>query len=215
MNPKRIFPKVFAWMFFGLLVSFVTSCFVLTQQNLLLSLYKTGAVWFVLAIELVLVSFFSMRLSKMSTITAKILFFLYSLSTGITLSSILFPYQLSSIVLCFAITSLIFGIFAFLGFYTKVDLTKIGTFCYMALFGILVVTIVNLFLENELLDILLSVVLILVIIVIVAFDIQKIKALESTIMDEEKAAILGAFELYLDFINIFIRIVHLFAKNKD
>ena len=85
----------------------------------------------------------------------------------------------------------------------------------MALFGIILATLVNLFLGNHMFDIVLNVIGILVIVGILAYDTQKIKQLEYTMVDEEKAAIIGAFQLYLDFINIFLRLLSLFAKSKD
>lgn len=215
MNTKTFFSKVFLWMFLGLLVSFAVGAFVSTQENILYNLYKNNIVWFLFIIELLIAVILSAGISKMSSMVAKILFFVYSFTTGLTLSSIFVVYELSSIVLVFAETALIFGVFSFIGTYTKIDLTKIGTFCYMALFGIILATLVNLFLGNHMFDIVLNVIGILVIVGILAYDTQKIKQLEYTMVDEEKAAIIGAFQLYLDFINIFLRLLSLFAKSKD
>lgn len=215
MNTKTIFSKVYMWMFLGLMVSFLVGAFVSTQENILYNLYKNNIIWPLLIVELLIAIVLSAGISKMSAVVAKILFFVYSVTTGLTLSSVFVVYELSSVVLVFAETALIFGLFAFLGSYTKIDLTKIGTFCYMALFGIIVATLINLFVGNQTFDIILNGLGILIIVGIVAYDTQKIKHLQYSMIDEDKIAILGAFQLYLDFINIFLRLIQLYGKSKD
>lgn len=215
MDTRNIFSKVFMWMFIGLLVSFGTGLFVATQEAMIMNLYANGIIYFIWIAELILVIALSLGINKFSPFVAKILFLLYALATGFSLSSVFIVYKLSSIILVFAETSLIFGVFALIGAYTKIDLTKIGTICYMGLFGIIVATIINLFVGNSTADILLQSLGILVFIGITAYDMQKIKLLTANMENKENAAIIGALELYLDFINIFLKLIQLFGKESD
>lgn len=215
MEGRNIFPKVFMWMFIGLLISFGTGLFVSTQEAMIMNLYAKDIIYFVWIAELILVIVLSCGINKFNSMIAKTLFLLYALATGFSLSSVFIVYQLSSIVLVFAETALIFGVFALIGAYTKVDLSKIGTICYMGLFGIIIATLVNFFIGNGTADIMIHSIGILIFVGITAYDMQKIKLLTVNIENEDKAAIIGALELYLDFINIFLKLIQLFGKERD
>ena len=115
----------------------------------------------------------------------------------------------------FLVSAIIFGIMAFIGYTTKVDLSRVGFYLLMALLGVILVSIINIFLGNGTLEIIICIICLLLFIGITAYDVQKIRALESTGLPEDNLAIYGALELYLDFINIFLQILELFAKNKD
>ena len=165
-------------------------------------------------IELVLVIVLSARLHKMSSITAKICFVLYSFVTGLTFSTIFIYYQLSSIIYVFGITSLLFGIFALLGHFTKMDLSKISTFLLMGLFGIIICYIINYFLGSTQFDLIITIISIVLFLGYTAYDIQKVKRLTNT-LPEDNLAIYGALQLYLDFINLFLDLIKLFGKRND
>lgn len=214
MNNK-IFSKVFMWMFIGLLLSFGTAYYVYANPNMLYNVFSTKLYYIIIIIEFVLVVFLSARIQKMNPLTAKISFALYSITTGLTLSLIFVMFKITSIVYVFLITSLIFLIFALLGYFTKIDLSKYSTIFMMALVGMIIAAIINMFLGNTMLDIILNWVGVIVFVGLIAYDIQKIKRYAIAIEDEDKAAIMGALDLYLDFINIFLRLLSLFGKSRD
>lgn len=212
---NSIFPKVFMWMFVGLLVSFGTGYFVYNNPNMLYNIFSTSLYYIIIIAELLIVIFLSARIQKMNPLTAKLSFLLYSIVTGLTLSIIFVAFEITSIIYVFIITAFVFLLFALLGYFTKIDLSKYSTLLFMALIGLIITTIVNIFLNNTLLDIILNWVGIIIFVGLIAYDIQKIKRYELIIDDQDKAAILGALDLYLDFINIFLRLLSLFGKSKD
>ena len=150
----------------------------------------------------------------MQPTTAKISYLLYTFFSGLTFSSIFITYKLESIILVFAITSVLFLIFAVIGYFTKIDLSKIGTFLLMILIGVIICTIVNIFLQNSTFDLILSIICIVAFLGFVAYDVQKIKHLNGFML-EDNLAVMGAFELYLDFINIFIDLLRIFGNSDD
>ena len=212
---KKSYPKVFMWMFIGLLVTFLTGFFVSTNENMLMSIFSGGAYFILVLLELGVVIFLSARIHKMSSATAKICFIIYSFLTGLTLSSIFVVYKLESIMLIFLVAAFLFGVFAIIGYKTKLDLTRFGTILLMMLLGIILCTVINIFLGNETFDIIICIISIIVFLGFVAFDIQKIKRLENSMIDRENLAIIGALELYLDFINIFLDLLRLFGDSRD
>lgn len=207
-----ILKKVFGWMFIGLLVTFVTGYVVSINPNMFYSMINS---YFLLAIiEIVLVIILSARIAKMNPLTARIMFMLYSFVSGLTFSSIFVVYQIPSIMIVFLITSLIFGILSFIGYTTNVDLTKIGTYLFVGLIAIIIASIINIFVGNGTFEIIVCSISILIFLGFTAYDIQKIKALENVI-DDDNLAIYGALQLYLDFINIFIDLLRLFGGSRD
>lgn len=171
---KKLYPKVFMWMFIGLLVTFLTGFFVSTNENMLMSIFSGGAYFILVLLELGVVIFLSARIHKMSSATAKICFIIYSFLTGLTLSSIFVVYKLESIMLIFLVASFLFGVFAIIGYKTKIDLTRFGTVLLMMLLGIILCTVINIFLGNETFDIIICIISIVVFLGYVAYDIQKI-----------------------------------------
>jgi len=214
LENNKIFSKVFMWMFIGLLITFGTGYFVSLNVDMLFSIFSKYYGILIIA-ELLVVIFLSAMINKMQPITAKIMFCLYSFLTGLTFSSVFVVYQMTSIIYVFGITSLIFLVFSLIGYFTKIDLTKFGTYLLMALFGIIICGIVNMFVGSEIFDLTIIIVSLIVFICYVAYDIQVIKRKLYMINDEEKFAIIGALELYLDFINIFLKLIQLFGKQND
>ncbi len=210
----KTYSKIFLWMFIGLLVTFITGIYVSTNENILTFLFQNNGFIIVLIAELITVIFLTARIKKMSPTTARISFLLYSFLTGLTFSSIFLIYELGSIILIFLVASLLFGIFALIGNYTSIDLTKIGTYLLMMLFGIIICTLINIFLNNSTFDIIITIISLIIFLGYVAYDIQKIKLLEDEI-EEDNLAIYGALQLYLDFINILLDLLNLFGKNRD
>jgi len=213
MEEKKLFPSVFGWMFVGLLVTFITGFYVSNNINMIYNIANN--MWLIIIVELALVLILSAFSHKLNYLTSIILFNLYAFVTGLTFSSIFIVYQMSSIISIFLISAFIFGLFALLGYKTKLDLTKFSTILYMILLGCIIVTIVNLFLHNTLIDIILSWIILIVFFGITAYDIQKIKVISYQIQDPKRVTIICALDLYLDFINIFLRLLSLFGKSND
>lgn len=212
---NKLFSKVFAWMFIGLIITFATGFYVAMHPNMLYNIFSTGLHFGLLILEIVLVVWLSARSHKMKFSTASIVYVIYSVVTGLTFSSFFVIYELGSIMFIFALTALLFGIFALLGYTTNTDLTKFSTIFLMGLIGIILATIINIFLNNSMLEIIISWVSIILFLGITAHDIQKIKSLSNVITDENAIAIIGALDLYLDFINIFIDLIRIFGKTRD
>lgn len=214
LESNKIFSKVFLWMFIGLAITFGVGYYVSLNANMLYNVFKTYY-WFLIIAELVVVIFLSARIRKMNPLTAKILFCAYSFLTGLTFSSIFVVYKITSIVYVFGITSLIFLIFALIGYFTKLDLTKIGTYLFMILLGVIICSIINMFVASNSFDLVITIICLIVFIVYIAYDIQIIKRNLYLIPEEDNLAIYGALQLYLDFINIFLRLLQLFGRNND
>ena len=211
----KVFSKVFMWLFIGLALTFGVSYTVSTNEAMVYNLFGDGKYLFVWIAELLVVIVLSLRIRKMSSMTATILYLLYSGLTGLTLSSIFIIYAITSIIWVFAITAGLLLIFGLVGYFTNLDLTKIGTFLIMGLLGVLLAYLVNVFIGSESLDMGLSVISIIIFLGFIAYDMQVIKRNIYTIEDENNRAIYGAFQLYLDFINIFLDLLKLFGNSRD
>ncbi len=211
---NKIYTKVFLWMFIGLLVTFLTGAYTSTNIDALEVIFSQGLYWVFAVAEIVLAIILSARIHKMQPTTAKILYLLYTFLTGLTLSSIFIVYKLQSIMLVFLVSSILFLVFALIGHFTKIDLSKIGIYLIMILFGIILCSIINIFLGNETFDIIISCISVVVFLGYIAYDIQKIKRIDG-MLPEDNLAVIGAFELYLDFINLFLDLLRLFGKSDD
>lgn len=212
---SKVFSKIFGWMFIGLLVTFGMALYVSTQENMLYNIFQTGSYWFIILIELALVYILSAKAPKMNFFTAAAMFIIYSLVSGLTFSIIFVMFEIDSIILIFGITALIFALFALIGATTNIDLSKISTILFMGLIGLIVATLINLILQNAFFDIVLNWIGIIIFVVFIAYDIQKIKRMIPYIQNQDSIAIVGALQLYLDFVNIFIRLLSLFGKSRD
>lgn len=214
MNNK-IMSKTFLWMFIGLLITFCTGFGVYHNETMIVNIFKNSTYIILAIIELALVVFLSARIHKISKNTARIFFVLYSFVSGLTFSSIFIVYELTSILYIFLIAAFIFLVFGCIGYFTKIDLTKLGTFLMMALFAIIICFLINLFVGSTNFDLILSSVCILIFVGFTAYDVQKIKKLANSDIDEDNLAIIGALNLYLDYINIFLELLNLFGKSRD
>ena len=214
LQDNKIFSKIFFWMFIGLAITFGIGYYVSLNENMLYNVFYKYYIFLIIA-ELVVVIWLSARIRKMNPTTAKLLFCAYSFLTGLTFSSIFVVYKMTSIGMVFGISALIFLVFALIGYYTKLDLTKIGTYLFMALFGIIICSIINIFVGSETFDLTLTVICLIIFIIYVAYDIHIIKRNLYTFSEEDNLAIFGALQLYLDFINIFLRLLQLFGRSRD
>ena len=212
----NLISKTFLWMCFGLLVTFITGYFVAHNEVMLEDIYGGLGYWVFVIVELVLVIVLSARIMKMKPTTAKVCFLLYSFVSGLTFASIFVYYAIDSIMLIFLISAIIFAIMALIGYVTKVDLTKMGTYLFFALIAVLIVALINIFLNNSMIAMIVSIVCVLIFIGVTAYDVQKIKMLENSGLPKENLAVYGALDLYLDFINLFIHLLSLFGRsNRD
>ncbi len=201
-STTSIVNQAFTWMCGGLLLTALSSFVVASNEALISLIFGNDLVFFGLIIaELALVFFLSLRVQKLSFGTALAAFLGYSLLNGATLAAIFFLYTLSSIASCFLVAGLLFAAMALYGYTTKRDLTTIGSLALMALFGVIIASLVNLFLHSDTLGYVLSYLVIAIFIGLTAYDTQKIKRLAES-GARGSVGILGALALYLDFINI-------------
>ena len=214
MENNKLFTKIYGWMFIGLLISAITGYMVSTNGNMLYNIYNTGMYWIIALVEIGVCIWLSAGIRKMQITTAKILFCLYSFLTGLSFSVIFIAYRIDSIVAIFALTALIFAIMTLIGKYTNKELTKISTILFTGLLVIIIASLINMIIGSEIFDLGITILGIIIFMAYIAYDVQKIKYIAQT-LEEDKAAIICAFELYLDFINVFIKLLRLFGKNKD
>ena len=211
---NNLYSKMFMWMFVGLLITFLVGYYVSTNENMIYNIFATKFYWVIYIAEIVTVIVLSARILKMSKNGAIFGFLLYSFLSGLTFSSIFLTFKMSSIIFIFLITALVFLIFALIGYFTIINLTKLGTILFMGLIGILIASIINIFVQSQTFDLILVIIGIIVFIGYIAYDINKVKRLEGQI-DEDKLSIIGALELYLDFINLYNKLLQQFNKNKN
>lgn len=212
---RDFFSKVFIWMFIGLACTFCTGSLVASNAKMLESIFSSGMMTIIVIAELALVLILGARLHKMSPSTAKILFIVYSILTGLTFSIFFVAYELSSIIAVFLLTAVIFLVLALIGFFTKIDISKIGTILFVSLIVLIILGIVNMFVLSEALDMGLCIFGLIIFMGYVCYDINKLKRIYLSSGYNENVAIYGALELYLDFINIFIKLLRLMGKSKD
>lgn len=213
-DSKSFISKTFLWMFLGLLVTGIISVFTY-NSGLLENIIYSNMFAVIAIIEIVVVLVFSLLFRKLSATAVSILYFIYAILNGFGLSVIFATFQLESVYLLFFVSALVFGIFAFIGYKTKVDLTKFGNISLALLLAVIIISIINLFLENTLLDIILSWFILILFFGITAYDMQRIKHWSQIPrIRTDKRHIYAAMEIYLDFINIFIRLLSIFGKRK-
>lgn len=212
----KLMSKTFLWMCVGLLVTFLTGFFVAHNEVMIVNIFKNSTYLILCVVELILVIVLSAKVRTMSKNVARIFFILYSFVTGLTFSSIFVIYELTSILYVFLLASVVFLVFGIIGYYTKLDLTKIGTYLMMALFAVIICFLINLFVDNNSFDLVISIISILVFIGFTAYDVQKIKRLsEEDLIPEDNLSIIGALNLYLDYINIFLDLLRIFGNSRD
>ena len=212
--------KVFNWMAVGLGITGITAYF--TASTGLARVIIGSPLFLIIAIgTLGLVFFLSARIDKIQAGTASTLFIIYSLLNGLFFSTIFLRYTGSSIAGTFLITAGMFGGMAVYGLITKRDLSGWGSFLFMGLIGIIIASIVNIFLKSPGMYWVISMIGVLVFTGLTAYDVQKIKRMgEDGIMQQgneaiTKGSIMGALALYLDFINLFLMLLRFFGGSRD
>lgn len=214
---SRVMRSVYARMFLGLLVTAFTSLFIAGNQTLVTAIFGSKFLFFGLMIaELGVVIVLSSMINKLSSATAALLFYLYAILNGVVLTSILFVYSPAAIFKTFLITAGTFGAMSIYGYTTKQDLSKIGSYLVMALIGLIVCSIVNIFLQSTGFDWAISLLGVAIFVGLTAWDTQKIKAMAMATDEENlgKLATMGALSLYLDFINLFLYLLRFFGRDR-
>lgn len=210
----ELYPKMFTWLFIGLLITFATGYALSMNVNMMLNILAFGVLPIAIA-EIVIAIILAARIQKMNPLTTKILYIGYCILTGLTFSSIFVYFEMASLISIFIITAIIFALLALYGYTTKRDLTKLGTIIFIGLIGILIGSLLNMFIfKSAMMDTGIAIIGVLIFVGYIAYDVNKIKYMVAYV-GEEKAAVYGAFQLYLDFINLFIRLLQLFGKRND
>ncbi|MBR6368537.1 MAG: Bax inhibitor-1/YccA family protein [Bacteroidaceae bacterium] len=213
--------NMYAWMAIALTITGFTAFAVANSYSLIYAIATNSILFYGLIFaELGLVYFLSSRIFRMSFATAGLLFAVYSIVNGVTLSLIFLIYELGSIVSTFFITAGTFGAMAVVGSFLKKDLSFIGRFALMALIGLIIAGVVNIFMRSEGFSFIIAIIGVLVFTALTAYDAQKMKNLiaengyeinENT----QKLALIGALELYLDFVNLFLYLLRLLGSRRD
>lgn len=218
MTFNTFLSKVFTFVFVGLaltsVVAFVTSLFIVQHYELFASISL-----FIFIAQFVVVVYFSSRIMKMSKTSAWICYLFYSFTMGITFATLPLIYDGGSIVFAVIVTTVIFGCMAFIGHTTKVDLSKYSSIFFFGLLATIVVTFINMFIGSSGLDMIVNYAVVILFLGLIAYDMQAMRNLYLAGMDDsqmyDKMMILGAFELYTDFLNLFLRILAIFGNSRD
>ena len=212
--------RVYIWMTFGLALTGFIAWF-LGERNI--DFVIKHQQWFLplIVVEVLLVIGMSWAINKISPAVASVMFFLYAAINGVTLSWIFLAYQIGSIANVFFITCGTFAGMSVFGYVTKRDLSGIGSFCLMAIWGLIIAGIVNIFWHNDMAQFVISCFGVLIFVGLTAYDTQKIKQLAVAAAegglnsdDAKKFAVIGALELYLDFVNLFLYLLRLFGRRR-
>ncbi len=214
--------SVYNWMCIGLALTGFTAFYVSNSETMLRLIFGNQLIFFGLIIaELVMVFSLVSRVNRMSAGTATSLFVVYSVLNGVTLSFIFFVYASASIVSTFFICSATFLACSIYGWTTKKDLTSFGGFLFMGLFGIIIASVVNMFVRSSMMHMMISYIGVFVFVGLTAYDTQKLKnmalsqpaGLDGSVI--RKGAIMGALSLYLDFINLFLFLLRILGQGRD
>jgi FtsH-binding integral membrane protein len=211
--------KVYTWMSGGLAITGLIAMYVASIEGIEMMILENTMLFYGLIIgEILLVGYLITVINKISAQTAGLIFTVYAALNGVTLSTVFMIYQSASIATTFFVTAGTFGIMSIYGYYTKKDLTSWGNLLFMALIGFIIASVVNFFMQSEMLYWLITYAGVLVFVGLTAYDTQKIKRM-STANEigseaESKGAIIGALMLYLDFINLFLLLLRILGDRK-
>lgn len=220
MTQRTFIQRTYLWMALALLVTAVVSFVTASSETLLNLVFGNSFVLIGLIVaQLVTVLVLSWAIGRISPILATLLFFVYAALTGLTLSSIFLVYTEASIASTFVVTAGMFGIMSVYGLSTNRDLTTIGNIAFMGLIGIILASVVNIFLNVSALYWIISVLGVLIFVGLIAYDAQKLKQMavgaDANSDSGQRASILGALRLYLDFINLFLFLLRFMGRGRD
>lgn len=211
--------KTYLWMTMALTITGLTAYIVASNEMILNILFNfRAAIWILFIAEIGLVVSLSAAIERLSLTTATLMFIVYALLNGVTFSTLFLAYSLPSLATTFFVTAGTFGAMSAVGFFIKKDLSAIGRILIMALIGIIIATVVNIFLASSGLDIIITYLGVLIFVGLTAYDTQKIKQMFQMAPDAgahtQKYAVLAALTLYLDFINLFLYLLRFFGNRK-
>lgn len=214
---QRLFQRVFSWMCAGLLMTGLIA-YVLSQNENVVNMLMRNPTWFwgIVIAEILIVFTINMAINKISSSTATLLFFLYSALNGVFFTVLAKLFTQSTVYTAFLLTSALFGSFALFGYFTKRDLSKLGSIAYMLLWGVIAATVINIFIGSSITHLIISYVVVGLGCIITAFDIQNIKIMAQSAYDEEsmsKVALIGALNLYINFIMIFTNLLDILRND--
>jgi FtsH-binding integral membrane protein len=222
---NKFLAKVFSWMFLGLVVTGLLAYVFANNISLIGSLYSqtggmSGLGYIVMFAPIILVLLMGFGINSLSYVAMVLIFLLYSALTGISFSFIFLVYTDSSIFNVFLITAAMFGVMAFVGYTTSTDLTHIGSLFIMLLVGVIIASLVNMFMRSETFNYIISYICVIIFTGLIAYDIQKIKQIDAQtgINDTatlSKMSILAALTVYLDFFNLFLSLLRIFGKKRN
>lgn len=210
--------RVFVYMGLGLAVTGLAAFFAVTNPSLQAFLFAPGMSWVILLAPLALVMFLSFRINSMSFSAAQTTYWIYAALMGLSLTPVLMMYQIESVARIFFITASVFGSMALYGYTTKKDLTSMGSFMLMGLIGVIVASLVNIFMQSNMMTLVTSALSVIIFTGLTAYDVQKLKDIyyqADTPETSGKMAVMGALTLYLDFINLFLALLRLFGNRRD
>src|ERR1035437_7877158 len=217
---RHFMHMVFGWMSLGLFVTGACGAYMASDPRMIINLVHNSVLFYGLMIaELGLVLVLSAWIAKMEVSTAKFPFLFYAALTGVSMSTVYLVYTSQSIASTFFLTAGLFGTMSAYGYLTKTDLTTIGNICFMGLIGLILASVVNMWLHSPAIMWATTYIGILIFTGLTAYDSQKIKAMYDASSDgtdvETKSAILGALALYLDFINLFLSLLRATGRRRD
>jgi FtsH-binding integral membrane protein len=217
MGSGVLLTGVIALMFFKMAVVTSDGGEIIGLTNFGNSIYNSGLKWVIMLAPLGVVFYMSFGIAKMTAAKAQTTFWVFAALMGASLSSIFLMYTGASITRVFFITAGTFGAMSIYGYTTKKDLTKLGSFLMMGLFGIIIASVVNIFMKSTMMYFVISILGVLIFVGLTAYDTQKIKNMYMASDSGElmgKKAVMGALTLYLDFINLFIMLLRLFGQRR-
>lgn len=215
-SQNKLLGKTFLWMFLGLLGSGIVAWYTYSS-GLFINIIMDGSYTMLLIIELVAVLLFSFLFRKLPPVVVGILYFVYSMINGVTLAVVFVSFELYSVIYLFAISALVFGILSIIGYKTNKNLTSWGPYITVFLIAGILLSLLNIFIfKNSMFDLAIDWFVLILFCGVTIYDINKVKLLQSEPnINQEKIHIYCAMQLYLDFINIFLRILSIFGKRKD
>lgn len=219
VSVNSVFNFVYGWMTMGLVISGAIAWWVAQAAAAGAFPLSRGTMLGCMVVEVILVLVISAAIERLAPIVAALLFALFSAVNGVSLSVIFLAFEMTTIQTTFFITAGMFAGMALFGTLTKKNLAGVGSFCLMGLWGLILASLVNLFLKSSGLDFAISIIGVLIFTGLTAYDAQKVRLLaETTHMDKPmrfKLGLLCALELYLDFVNLFLYLLRFFGKGRD
>lgn len=215
-----LFKSLYMQMAAALTITGLTAYFIASSPDMLATIFSNrSSVWILLFAQLGVVMWLSSRALRMSMAAATLLFILYSVLTGVTFSVIFLAYTGETIATTFFITAGTFLAMSIVGYVTRMDLTRIGSILFMLLIGVIIATVVNIFMHSETIYWVTTYAGVVIFVGLIAFDTQKLKhifmSMDSVDETSQKVALLGALTLYLDFINLFLFLLRILGGNRD